>query len=250
MNGRPPSEAGQAVAALRLRASSHFAECRRPFVTLCYAQGIDGTIAQRDGAPMPVSGGEATQYAHALRAMHMAILVGVGTVITDDPLLTTRLVAGPSPHIIVLDSMLRTPVTSRCLLQAGTTPLIATTPMADEARAETLRRAGAEVVRLPADPSGRVALPTLLQLLGERGLGSLMVEGGSRVLASFLRERLAHHLVVTLSMRYLAGKNVLPDPGSMEPGLEPNGYPGLMPTRTFWLGTDLILHADPTWERP
>ena len=85
----------------------------RPRVTLTYAQSLDGSITARSGAPLSLSGAESLHYTHQLRAAHDAILVGIGTVLSDDPRLDVRLVTGPSPRPIVLDSELRCPVTAR-----------------------------------------------------------------------------------------------------------------------------------------
>ncbi len=198
-----------------------------------------------DGVPLRISGEAAITYTHALRAMHDAILVGVGTVLSDDPRLTTRLVQGADARPVVLDSMLRMPHTARLLETSAPAAVIATTPACCSVAEQRLITAGADVVRLPASASRRVDLPALLTYLGERGVRSVMVEGGSRVIESFLRERLVDHIVVTIAMRYLAGKPVLPagltPHGSVGPGL----YVDLTPVHLFWAGADLVLHADP-----
>ncbi|MCB0123506.1 MAG: GTP cyclohydrolase II, partial [Caldilineaceae bacterium] len=111
----PLSPSAQLVANLQEKALAHFARYRLPFVTLSYAQSLDGSIAAADGTPLRISGERAMTLTHMLRAAHDAILVGVGTVLADDPQLTVRLVAGSDPQPILLDTHLRTPVTARCL---------------------------------------------------------------------------------------------------------------------------------------
>ena len=84
-----------------------------PFVTLTFAQSIDGSIALRRGEPLLLSGAESMKMSHELRALHDGILVGIGTVIADNPSLTTRLVKGSNPRTVILDSQLRTPLEKR-----------------------------------------------------------------------------------------------------------------------------------------
>src|SRR5512135_1934375 len=105
----------------------------RPRVTLTYAQSLDGSIAARSGMPLALSGTESMHYTHQLRAAHDAILVGIGTVLSDDPRLNVRLTGGLSPRPIVLDSSLRCPSTARCL-EAGRRPIVATTDRAAASR--------------------------------------------------------------------------------------------------------------------
>src|SRR5262252_6368998 len=97
---------------------------RSPCVTLSYAQSLDGSIAGCNGETIGISGGRALDFTHRLRAMHDAILVGVNTVVVDDPLLTVRRVEGPSPRPIIVDSHLRTPLDSRLVGRRDTATII------------------------------------------------------------------------------------------------------------------------------
>lgn len=179
----------------------------RPFVTLTYAQSIDGSIAL-PGQRVAISGPESQKMTHELRASHDAILVGVGTVLVDNPQLTVRLTAGPHPQPIVLDSHLRLPLTAS-LLKHPTKHLwlAATRPPVD--RAIALEAAGARILRLPADQVGRVALPALLDKLGELGIQRLMVEGGASVINAFLEQRLVNKLIVTIAPKLLGGSKAV-----------------------------------------
>jgi 3,4-dihydroxy 2-butanone 4-phosphate synthase/GTP cyclohydrolase II len=177
----------------------------RPVVTLSYAQSLDGSIAAAGGAALRLSGAPALELTHQLRSRHDAILVGIGTVLVDDPRLTVRLVPGASPQPIVLDSRLRFPLRAQ-LLQAGQRrPWIATTAGRDNQAAAGLVAAGAEIIVVPATACGRVDLPSLLATLAERGVRRLMVEGGASVITSFLDEHLVDHLVVTVTPRFVGG---------------------------------------------
>src|SRR5512144_1074873 len=102
----------------------------RPRITLAYAQSLDGSIAARSGVPLQLSGTESMQYTHQLRAAHDAILVGIGTVLSDDPRLNVRLTAGVSPRPILRDSELRCPIDARCL-ESARRPIVVTNDWAD-----------------------------------------------------------------------------------------------------------------------
>jgi riboflavin-specific deaminase-like protein len=184
----------------RLRAS-HDGPAR-PFITASFACSADDCLSDVRGAPTQLSSPAALRVTHALRSLHDALLVGVNTVLSDDPLLTTRLVPGPSPRRVVLDSRLRVPRSAR-VLSAGAGPaLLFATSRAGPDSEEALRQAGAEVVRVEASAEG-VSLEALLRQLQARGVTSLMVEGGAAVLESFFRAGLVDFLAVTRVARRL-----------------------------------------------
>ena len=176
----------------------------RPFVTVSYAQTLDGRLATSTGSSQWISGPESLRFTHELRAQHDAIMVGIETVLRDDPRLTVRLVPGRNPLRVVADSALRTPLTAALLADgaaAGT--VLAVTERAPAERCAAARTRGATVLRMPLDAGRRVHLAALLSALHERGVGSLMVEGGAQLITSFLRERLADRLVVCLAPKVL-----------------------------------------------
>ncbi|HEY58337.1 MAG TPA: RibD family protein [Anaerolineae bacterium] len=213
----------------------------RPLVTLTYAQSLDGSISYRPDAPLTLSGPETKHLTHRLRAAHDAILVGVGTVLADDPKLTARRVGGPHPLPVVLDSHLRTPPTAR-VLRHPRGCLLATTPEAPQEREAALRAQGARMVRLPRDGEG-VSLPALLAWLYEEGVRSLMVEGGRRVLTAFLKAGLVDWVLLTIVPYFVGGVPAIaplpprePHPQSVE------AFPGLSPDwKVTRLGRDLVL---------
>jgi 3,4-dihydroxy 2-butanone 4-phosphate synthase/GTP cyclohydrolase II len=171
----------------------------RPPVTIHYAQTLDGRLATRTGDSQWISGEPSTTFAHRLRASHSAIMVGAGTVVADDPRLTTRLAEGPSSMRIVVDSTLRLPPTARLVTDGAAPTVLATTERASRRRRHLFATAGADVLVLPAGPDGRVDLGALLDELGRRGLDSLLVEGGAGLITALLREHRVRRLVVSIA---------------------------------------------------
>ncbi|MBN1145794.1 MAG: RibD family protein [Anaerolineales bacterium] len=177
----------------------------RPLVRLSYAQSLDGCLAARRGQPTALSGPEASRLTHRLRAAHDAILVGVGTVLADDPLLTVRLVSGENPQPVILDSRLRTPPGAKLIRPHPRPAWIATTAAADARRRAALQVAGVRLLEIAAETNGRVRLSALLERLASLGINSLMVEGGASVITSFLEARLADQFVITVAALFLGG---------------------------------------------
>jgi 5-amino-6-(5-phosphoribosylamino)uracil reductase/diaminohydroxyphosphoribosylaminopyrimidine deaminase/5-amino-6-(5-phosphoribosylamino)uracil reductase len=211
-----------------------------PWVTIKYAQSLDGRIATRSGESQWISGSDSLVYAHELRARHDAILVGVGTVLHDNPRLTVRLVEGRDPLRVIADSALRTPLDA-ALLDEPSTALFAATPTVEPERRATLEARGARVVVLPAGDDGRVDLQALLLALAARGVRSVLVEGGAEMITSLLRRRLAHRLVVCVAPKVLGlGVEAIGDLGILR--LDE----ALTFTRArFWLcGADVLFQGD------
>jgi len=205
-----PPVAGEAldVGALLGPLSSH---ATRPHVVLKYAQTLDGRIATRTGDSKWISGEGERRVSHALRAACDAVLVGVGTVIADDPQLTVRLVAGSSPIRVVLDSTLRLPSSANVLDGAAST-LLATTNRSSAQRRRDLQARGVAVRVVDAEPPWGVSLPATLALLRAAGVQSLLVEGGAAVITSFLRARLVDRVVVGIAPTILgAGTEAVGD---------------------------------------
>ncbi len=152
----------------------------RPLVTLKLAMSLDGCIATRTGDSRWITGPRARALVHRMRDRADAVMIGVRTVLADDPSLTTRGVPGGRDALrIICDSRARTPPGARAIVQESEANcLIAVTEAANPARIDDLRRAGAEVLELPA-ADGRVDLQALMHALGERGLLSVLLEGGA-----------------------------------------------------------------------
>jgi 3,4-dihydroxy 2-butanone 4-phosphate synthase/GTP cyclohydrolase II len=184
------------------------ADCQlaeRPLVTLSYAQSLDGSIAARRGSPLSLSGPESMALSHRLRAAHETILVGIGTVLADNPRLTVRLVEGRNPQPIILDSHLRLFLDANLLHSPSPAPWIVTTKEAHPERESALEANGAKIFRFPANNQGRVPLPALLAHLADLGIKSLMVEGGASVITSFLSQGLVDIVILTIAPVLVGG---------------------------------------------
>ena len=167
----------------------------RPMVTAKVASTIDGRVAAGDGSSRWITGQQARRDAHRLRAAADAILVGVGTIIADDPALTVRARGydGAQPLRVVLDSSGRTPSTSK-VLDGSAPALVATTDKAIDDAVEQIRATGADVLRFPSK-EGRVDIEAVIASLGSRGVTDLLVEGGPAVTGELLERRLADRCV-------------------------------------------------------
>jgi 3,4-dihydroxy 2-butanone 4-phosphate synthase/GTP cyclohydrolase II len=213
----------------------------RPLITLSYAQSLDGSIAAKRGVRMQISGHESALFTHQLRAYHDSILVGVGTVLADDPQLTARMVEGENPQPVILDSKLRTP-TNAILVQAQT-PWIATTHGADPKRADELSSQGVQLLYLPTGMDEQVNLHELLKCLHQMGKKKLMVEGGAEVIASFISSHLVDFLVVTISPLILGGLPAVRLPERVSA----SEYPRLGDVIQDKIGDDIVVFGRPRW---
>ena len=171
----------------------------RPAITLSFAQSLDGCITACVGSSTAISSDQSMLMTHQLRAMHNAILVGINTVLVDNPRLTVRHANGENPIPVVLDSRLRTPPTAKLLQSGSTQAIIATLPDASKERELKLVEAGARVIRIPEAAGGGIRLADLFSWLHQQQIKSLMIEGGSKVISSVLAERLVDQLVLTIA---------------------------------------------------
>ncbi len=176
-----------------------------PFVTVKTAMTLDGKIATVTGHSRWVTGEEARREVHQLRHQHDAILVGVDTVIQDNPQLTTRLPqGGKNPIRIILDSRLRVPENTRVIVERESPTWIFTTDHADPNKKSWLEQNGVQVISTGSEP--RVDLHRVMQQLGQDQITSVLVEGGAKVNQSFLRERLVDKIIAYIAPKLIGGE--------------------------------------------
>jgi diaminohydroxyphosphoribosylaminopyrimidine deaminase/5-amino-6-(5-phosphoribosylamino)uracil reductase len=186
----------------------HFMETKLPFVTIKYAQTLDGRIATATGQSQWISSAPSLKFTHKLRASHDAILVGVGTVIKDNPELTVRLARGRNPLRVIVDTALKIPAKSKVLQNLSQTQtIIATIKKSSDPQFQKLTNLGAEVISIAADKQGNVDLKKLLKILAKRNISSILIEGGAQVITSTLFSNLANRLVTVIAPKIL-GKGI------------------------------------------
>jgi GTP cyclohydrolase II len=219
-------------------------------VTLSYAQTLDGSIALQRGSALSMSGPESLRLTHQLRANHQAIMVGIGTVLADNPRLTVRLVKGPHPQPILLDSNLQTPLWAN-LLQNPCPPWIITTENADREKATLLESRGARLFTLPTTTGGKINLPKLMKLLKDLQVNSLMIEGGATLITNVLADQLADGLVLTITPFLCGGLPAVERPLVTGETLAIEnaafGLPGLEKPYSAQLGQDLVVWGTLKW---
>ena len=181
---------------------------REPFVVLKVAATLDGKIATRNGDSKWISGEAARRFVHRLRDQVDGVLVGIGTVLKDDPLLTARMKEGREPYRIVLDSRLKIPEEAKVFEHSPSEVILATTGSAPHEKIERLEKRGVRVLIVDSK-EGRVDLRSCLSKLGEIGMMNLLVEGGSQVNGSFLDEGLIDKFLLFLSPRWVGDPQAL-----------------------------------------
>jgi diaminohydroxyphosphoribosylaminopyrimidine deaminase/5-amino-6-(5-phosphoribosylamino)uracil reductase len=185
----------------------------RPYVMLKAGMTLDGQLATASGESQWITGEPSRREVHQLRGSVDAVLIGIGTVLADDPSLTAR--TGPrfeqftsrQPLRIIVDSRLRTPFTAQVLAQQDKAKtILATTAAAPAARRSILQKKGIEILTLPVFQD-RVSLRALLTQLGRRGIMSLLVEGGGEVNAAMLKAKVVNHVRLYMAPLLLGGQN-------------------------------------------
>ncbi|KAJ2707238.1 2,5-diamino-6-(ribosylamino)-4(3H)-pyrimidinone 5'-phosphate reductase [Coemansia sp. IMI 203386] len=214
------------------------------YVTLTFAQSLDGKISL-PGQQLLLSGSQAMSMTHHLRATHDGILVGVGTVLTDDPRLNARLVlpvdSPGHPRPVILDPRLRFPLSARLLQNPQhNMPWIVAGPDHDRCRRAELEALGVCVVIVDhCDSEGRPLVSAVLQALAQKGIRRLMVEGGAQIIQAFLESQLVDSLIITIAPTLVGSRGVPAVPA-------PNGIQTLKITPRVYeqFGADVVLAAD------
>jgi len=181
-----------------------FITTKTPFITLKSATTIDGKISSYTSDSKWITSEEARKDVHQLRHEHAGILVGVQTVIKDNPELTTRIVHGRNPIRIILDSRLRTPLHSKVVTDKQAETWIFTSKSYSKKAKDHLEALGVNI--FITSGVEQVDLKDTLQILGEKGVSSVLIEGGGEVNASFLTEQLVDKLVLYMAPKIIGGK--------------------------------------------
>lgn len=221
----------------------HHRKTGQPYVLLKWAQTLDGRVATATGHSQWITNEASRRRVHQLRSESDAVLVGIGTLLADDPQLTARGVYASrrQPTRIVLDSLARTPLTAR-VLDGSASVILCATERAPQERLSALQAAGAEVLVLPESPAGKIDLIALKQALGARQIVQLMVEGGPQVATSFLRARVVDQTVCFIAPIVIGtGIDAI---GDLQVGRLPEGV-RLCNLTLERLGDDLMLTGKP-----
>lgn len=216
----------------------------RPFITLSYAQSLDGSITTRQGEAFNISGPESMSLTHQLRSLHDGILVGVGTVLSDDPQLTVRQWHGSNPQPVVVDSCLRTPKTARICNHPNKKCWILTRQSGSDSygsNVEILTVACAE------ENDQKVPLVAAMNLLREKGIRSLMIEGGGQIITAFLQAGLADSVVLTMAPRLVSGYSAV---GSLGTTTTNDNHIHIQSLNSARAGKDLIIWGDLHYQGP
>ncbi|OQX84879.1 riboflavin biosynthesis protein RibD [candidate division KSB1 bacterium 4484_87] len=212
-----------------------------PYVTLKIAQTLDGRIATSTGHSQWITSEPARKLAHKLRAINDAIIVGIGTVLADDPQLTVRMARGKNPIRIVIDSRLRMPLNCKILNDSQTHQTIVATISEETPKIEAIKSTGAHVWQFQPDTDGKVPLGALLKKIAQAHMSSVLIEGGAELATSFLKLQLVDHIFVALAPKILGqGKEAIGDLNiaSVDESLQLTNW------KLKKLGPDIIVEGD------
>lgn len=176
-----------------------------PFVTLKFACSLDGKIATSTGESRWISCEESRKFSHRLRDLNDAILVGIGTILADNPSLTTRLVAGKNPVRVVVDSTAKIPLAANVVTDKSARTIVAVTSNAPSEKISALKNSGVEIIF--AGDGQHVDLEILMRELAAREITSVLVEGGGTINFAMLRAKLVDKIFAFVAPKIIGGKN-------------------------------------------
>jgi diaminohydroxyphosphoribosylaminopyrimidine deaminase/5-amino-6-(5-phosphoribosylamino)uracil reductase len=182
----------------------HYMKTGTPYVILKSAESLDGKIATSSGESRWITGEKARKQVHELRARTDAVLVGIGTILKDDPKLTCRINGGRDPLRIIVDSSLRIPTNAKVL--ADRNVVVATTRKHSKTKKKKLEGMGVSVFILK-DKEGHVDLKDLMRVLGEVGVTTLLIEGGGEINAAALKAKIVNKIMFYIAPKIIGGRN-------------------------------------------
>ncbi|MBQ7102948.1 MAG: bifunctional diaminohydroxyphosphoribosylaminopyrimidine deaminase/5-amino-6-(5-phosphoribosylamino)uracil reductase RibD [Anaerotignum sp.] len=220
----------------------HYITKKMPYVAIKYAITADGKLATITGASQWITGEKSRQHVHQLRHQYMGILVGIGTVLADDPMLNCRIPDGRNPVRIICDSHLRLPLESRICKTASEIKTIVAYTKASAEKITALAKAGIQLWQMP-EKNGHVFLPALMEKLAEAEISSILAEGGGEIHFSLLEEHLVQKVYVYFAPKIFGGTNAKTPVGGA--GISfPNEAFRLKPTSLQYFNEDLLLEFD------
>ncbi len=221
---------------------------KRPLITVSYAQSIDGSIAARRGYRLRLSSHASLAFSHRLRTLHDGVLVGIGTVLADDPHLNVRYVRGTHPQPIVLDSRLRYPLSARSL-KSKKRPWIFTAVHSKSRKQKLLQEQGAHVYVMPTDANGHVNINAAMTRIRELGIKKLLVEGGARIITSLFRHQFVDRYIVTITPTIIGGVHAIEQliTQHVDTDARPQQFPILHIAGHEQLGKDLTIYGTVIW---
>jgi len=220
----------------------HYIQHQTPYVVMKYAMTADGKIATHTGASKWITGIAAREHVHETRGALSAIMVGVGTVLADDPLLTCRLPDGRDPLRVICDSKLSIPLDSMIVATAKDIPTVIACHTATPKKVKKLVDAGCKIIQAPGE-AGRVDLTKLMQRLHTDGVDSVLVEGGAALNYSLLEAGLVQRLQVYMAPKLFGGEGAKSPVGGTGVPTPNQAFPLGQATITP-LGEDLLLEYD------
>lgn len=217
----------------------HYITNGTPFVAMKYAMTADGKICTRTGASKWITGEESRKNVHISRLRYSAIMVGVGTVLKDDPLLTCRIEGGRNPIRIICDSHLRTPLESAIINSAVKVPTIIATISEDENLISIYEKKGCFVVRTP-EKNGQVDLNVLMKKLGKMKIDSVLLEGGGELNFSALKEGVVNKVECYIAPKLFGGTEAKTPVGGIGVNLPDEAFMLQKPKLSFF-GDDILI---------
>ncbi|WP_196593229.1 bifunctional diaminohydroxyphosphoribosylaminopyrimidine deaminase/5-amino-6-(5-phosphoribosylamino)uracil reductase RibD [Pectinatus sottacetonis] len=182
-------------------------EKKLPFITIKTAMTLDGKTATVTGQSKWITSDISRQYGYKLRDINDAIMVGINTIISDDPSLTTHSIeGGKNPIRIILDSTGRIPLTSAVLTDNKAPTIVAVTQNAPEEKINILNNNGIDVIKTTADENNHVSIRELLTKLAQKDICSILVEGGATLTGSLIKEKLADKAYFFIAPKLIGGK--------------------------------------------
>lgn len=220
----------------------HYIRTGHPFTVMKYAMTMDGKIAAYTGVSQWITGEKAREHVHKQRHRYRAIMAGVGTVLTDNPLLTCRMEGGRNPIRIICDSGLRTPLSSQIVATAKQVPTILATCCTEQEKHTAYQKAGCHILTVPKK-EGHIDLQALMEQLGREKIDSILLEGGGTLNWSALESGIVQKVQAYVAPQLLGGH-------SAKTPIEGSGFPSptaavkLKNSKVSCLGKDFLIESE------